>query len=79
MSTFARNANLVSEGSIIAARRNQRREGDIILQVATEQEKDTLEKNNEWIKESFKSAKLLRPTYPVMVHGVRVKAVDVKD
>ena len=33
VSTFARNANLVSEGSIIAARRNQSREGDIILQV----------------------------------------------
>ena len=79
VSSFARNANSVSEGSIIAARRNQNREGDIILQITTKQEKDTLEKNNDWIKETFKSAKLLRPTYPVIIHGMNVKAVDVEN
>ena len=79
VSTFARNANLVLEGSIITARRNQSREGDIILQVATEQEKDILERNNNQIKELFKLVRLLRPTYLVIVYRVSVKAVDIED
>lgn len=58
---------------LVAARRLQN--GDILLQAATVESRERLERNTGWEKQLFKSAKILKQTFPVLIHGVRLDAV----
>lgn len=58
---------------LVAARRLQN--GDILLQAATVGSREQLERNTGWEKQLFGSAKVLRQTFPVLMHGVRLDAV----
>ena len=58
---------------LVAARRLQ--SGDILLQAATVESKERLERITGWEKQLFESAKVLKQSFPVLVHGVRVYLV----
>ena len=58
---------------LVAARRLQ--SGDILLQAATVEARERLERNTGWEKQLFGSAKILKQTFPVLMHGVRLDAV----
>ena len=63
--------------SIIAAHRA--RGGDIILQTATIEARESLERNEDWARRACSSARTLRQTTPVVIHGVRIAAINEKD
>ena len=58
---------------LVAARRLQNR--DILLQAATVEAKERLERNTGWEKQLFRSAKILKQTFPVLMHEVRLDTV----
>ena len=58
---------------LIAARRLQSK--DILLQAATVETKKRLERNTGWEKQFFESAKILKQTFPVLMHRVRLDAI----
>ena len=62
--------------SIIATQKT--RGGDILLDTASVEAKEELERDNGWIKEVHSSARILHKTYQVAVHGARIGAVDTK-
>ena len=63
--------------SIIAAHRT--RGGDIVLQTTTIEAREQLEREGSWARKVCSSARILRQTTPVIIHGVRIAAVDEKD
>lgn len=63
--------------SIIAARCTKL--GDIILQTATVEAREELERKSDWVLRVSSSARLLRQTTQVIVHGVRIAAIDNND
>ena len=62
---------------IVAAQRT--RAGDVILQLATLEAKEGLDRAGDWPKKVCSSAHMLRQTTPIIAHNVRVAAVDDKD
>ena len=58
-------------GEVIAARRLP--SGDVVLQASSVEAREKLEKE-EWIKVVAPPARILRQTFPVLVHGVKVTA-----
>ena len=63
-------------GEIIAARRTAG--GDIILQTAIVRAREELEKDDGWVRRLYRSARVLRKTVMVAVHGVE-KKMDTRD
>ena len=63
--------------AIIAARRTGG--GDVVLQVATVEAREELEKTGDWAKRNCKSARVLRHTSRIAIHGVRIDTVDTGD
>lgn len=54
--------------------------GDLAIQLKDQKDKKEVEgKQKEWTKVVAKSAKILPTLYPVFIHGVRVKALDLAD
>ena len=49
--------------------------GDILLQAATMETKEHLERNTGWEKLLFQSARVLRQTFSVLMHGVKLEMV----
>ena len=45
------------------------------MQTATVESKEQLERNTGWEKQLFGSAKILRQTFPVLMHGIRLDAI----
>ena len=62
---------------VIAARRLL--SGDILLSTLTEKARIILEKSNEWLQAIAPTAEVLRTTFPVFVHGVRVQGVNTSE
>ena len=58
---------------LVAARRLQSR--NILLQAATVEVREQLERNIGWKKLLFGSAKVLRQTFPILMNGVRVEVI----
>ena len=63
--------------AIVAAYRT--RQGDLILHTATLEARDNLERIEGWTKKVCKSVKVLRRTIPVIVHNIRIAAINEKD
>jgi hypothetical protein len=59
---------------IIAVNRLQ--SGDLLLQMATTEAKEALEQAVEWVAQAFPSAVLIRKTFGVIAHGIRITAFD---
>jgi hypothetical protein len=58
----------------------QLKSGDVVLHTATTAEADTLkDTEEEWVKVLGTSARVVRPTYGVIVHGVRTskESIDI--
>lgn len=72
--TMFKNGGCSAAESIIAARRTAR--ADVILLMESIEARKELEAANEWVKSVTPSAKILRQTFQVAVHGVCVDAVD---
>lgn len=62
---------------ILAARRLP--SGDILLSTLTEGARIALEKSTEWLGAIAPTAEVLRTTFPVFVHGVRVEGVNTNE
>ena len=71
-----RGAGGVADAIIVAYRTRQ---GDLILHTATLEVRDNLEQIEGWTKRVCKSVKVLRKTTPVIVHNIRIAAIDEKD
>ena len=69
-----KNGGCPAANSIIAARRTAR--ADVILLLETIEARRELEAASEWVKNVTPSARILRQTFPVAVHGVRIDAID---
>jgi len=69
-----RNDACPAAASIVAARRTTR--GDIILNTTTVEARQELEEATEWAKSVNPSARILRQTCLIGVHGMRKDAVD---
>lgn len=54
---------------VIAAK--QLRSGDVVLHAATSAEADTIKQTAEWVKVLGTTARVVKPTYGVLMHGVR--------
>lgn len=61
---------------IIAARRTVN--GDVILNTASTEARAALEINKDWAKKDCPTARILRRTWLVAVHGVRIDAIDTE-
>lgn len=72
-----RSARTGYTGEIVAA--NRLKSGDILLQVTTAEARETLERETSWLSEKYKSARVLRKSFPVMVHGVKISSVKADD
>jgi hypothetical protein len=59
---------------VIAAKRLQ--SGDILISTLTEKARRELEESNTWLRAIAPSAEARKTTFPVFVHGVRVKGVN---
>lgn len=56
----------------------QLKSGDVVLHTATTAEADTLkDTEEEWVKVLGTSARVVRPTYGVIVHGVRTSKESI--
>ena len=64
---------MVETSQLVATRQLQSR--NILLQVATVEARKQLERNIRWEKLLFESAKVLRQTFPILMHRVRVEAI----
>ena len=53
--------------------------GDIIANVASEKVKEGLENNVAWLKDIANSAIIKRQTFPVLVHGTKIREIDTSD
>lgn len=62
---------------IIAAR--ELKSGDISLQMASVEAREALEKEEAWLKNLAISTKILKQSFPLLVHGVCIAAVDTTD
>lgn len=62
---------------VVSARRLP--SGDLHIVTDTPEARKGLEDDTTWTKVIAKSAKVLRRSYPVMAHGIRVKSLDTKD
>jgi Zinc knuckle len=62
---------------IIAARRLP--SGDLLFSTLTEKARIELEKSNDWLQAITPSAEIRKTTFPLFVHGVRVKGVNTSD
>lgn len=62
---------------ILAARRLNG--GDLLLQTVSVKGREELEKKDEWTRKTFTSARVLKQTFPILIHGVHKKAIDVSD
>ncbi len=51
----------------------------MILFTTTIEAREALEKNGEWVTETFLSARVLRQTFLVVAHGFRLSAIDVNN
>ena len=58
---------------------NRLKSGDLLLQVATVEAKEALERSAEWATQAYPSAILVQKAYGVMVHGMRISAFDTND
>ena len=61
-------------GKVLAARRLP--SGDIVVTTNTEKAKEQLEQDSSWLAAVSKEAQVNRRRFPVMVHGMRVAALD---
>ena len=61
-------------GKVLAARRLP--SGDIVVTTNTEKTKEQLEQDSSWLAAVSKEAQVNRRRFPVMVHGMRVAALD---
>lgn len=64
-------------GQIVAVNRLQ--SGDLLLQTTTISAREALEETTTWAKRVYKSAVVIKKTFPVMIHGMRISAFDVDD
>jgi hypothetical protein len=62
---------------IIAARRLLSE--DILLLTLTEKARIILEKSNEWLRAVISTAEVLRITFPIFIHGIRVQGVNINE
>jgi hypothetical protein len=62
---------------IIAARRLP--SGDILLSTLTEKARIALERSKDWLRAIAPTAEILPTTFPVFVHGVRVKGANTNE
>ncbi len=61
-------------GKVLAARRLP--SGDVVITTNTEKAKEQLEQDSSWLAAVGKEAQVNRRRFPVMVHGMRVAALD---
>ena len=52
------------------------RSGDLLIQATTVDAKEDLEKNTAWLTERYTSASVIRKTYPVIAHGIKVEGTN---
>jgi hypothetical protein len=62
-------------GKIIAAR--QMSSGDILLSTANTEHKREIQSNTDWLAALDESASIVTPVHQVLVHGIRIEAVDL--
>ncbi len=55
---------------------NRLRSGDLLLQTTTQEAREALEKDTRWVSEVYGSAVVVRKSFPVMIHGMRVSEFD---
>ena len=67
-------SQLPNTQQIIAAR--ELKSGDISLQTASVEAREALEKEGTWLKSLADSTRILRQSFPLLVHGVCIAAVD---
>ena len=52
------------------------RSGDLLVQTTTVEAKKDLEENTTWLTERYTSASVIRKTYPVIAHGIKVEGIN---
>ena len=62
---------------ILAAKRLPN--GDLLISTLTEKARRELEKSNSWLQAIAPTAEGRRTAFPVFVHGIRVKGVNISD
>lgn len=65
------------QGAIVAAR--QLKSGDIMLQAASQDAKNGIQQATEWLKALGQEAEMVKPSFPILVHGVRISSVDTEN
>ena len=53
------------------------RSGDLLVQTTTVDAKEDLEKNTTWLTGRYASARVIRKTYPVIAHGIKVEGFSI--
>ena len=53
--------------------------GDICVMAANEEEANALREHKEWMLKLSSNAKAVTKTYDLLLHGVRIDAIDIKD
>ena len=71
-----RGNNATKSIKVVAA--HQLKSGDIQIYTSTATEAANLKENRAWLKGLGEQAELVVPTYGVIVHGVSIKSIDVK-
>ncbi len=56
---------------------NRMRSGDLIVQVASEEAREGLERDTTWVANTLKTARVARKSFPVMIHAICVANFDV--
>jgi len=55
---------------------NGLKSGDLLFQTTTVEAREALERDTRWLTERYESAWVLRKSFPVMVHGVKISEID---
>lgn len=53
--------------------------GDLKVHVTREEEREALERNTTWVGKVYKSARVVRKSFPVIVHGISISEFDTND
>jgi hypothetical protein len=53
--------------------------GDMVIQLKAREGKEILSHCNAWLEGVSPSARVIADLYPVLIHGVRIKSLDITD
>ncbi len=74
LAAFKNEQRYTPSGQIVAV--NRLRSGDLLLQTTTQEAREALEKDTKWVSEVYGSAVVVRRSFPVMIHGMRISEFD---